>query len=207
MMKGMGGDEGGDKAKGKKRPSSKAAEGGDESGTSSSADLDPGDGSMENCPSPLPAQVEKDRQEMVAFRKSCAITANSKTQRMALNDYSTLTGAPKMYLFDADGQCYKRMSVSYGNGGGRTAGTQGPKACADNGDKLTPPGFHLTVTHNGTYKSTESLGLAGLEGQQSVARGVIIHKSNNPGIASSWGCSGVGNIDAVMKYLGTGALV
>ena len=207
---GGGGADGGKSGRGGRRETN--AEGGG-SGTSGGAaaggDLDPGSGTMEACGT-LPAHVEKDRVAMIAFRKSCPVANATGVQRMAINDYTCQNGAPKMYLFDADGQCKSKMSVSFGNGGGREA-KDGvcPKTCSTNKSNSSPPGYHLTVTHNGTFKDADCLGLAGLEGQGSSGRGVLIHGSNNPGIASSSGCSGVShaNLQAVRSYLGKGALV
>jgi hypothetical protein len=85
-------------------------------------------------------------------------------------------------------------------------------ACSTKSSKKTPPGFHITAPHTGgtAYSEAESIGLAGLSGQKSLeARGILIHKAEQPGTASSWGCTGVANdkFDEIKKMLGYGSLV
>jgi len=163
-----------------------------------------GSGEMEACGEPPPSargafEIAKN------FREKCSLAHRGENQKIAVNDYSSVR-MPMMYIFDLQGKCLGKTAVAYGNGVGPTR----PMPCGDTGSHLTPPGFHLTSVHNGAlYNSSNSLGLVGLEGQNSKARGVIIHKSRAPGAASTWGCSGVGNqaFYAVKKSLGEGSLV
>lgn len=163
-----------------------------------------GPGIMENCGEP-PASAREAYEEAKAFREKCSLANRGENQKIAVNDYSGMR-MPYMYIFDLNGKCLGKTAASYGNG----AGPVRPQPCNDNGSHLTPPGMFLTSEHNGaSYQSHNSLGLTGLEGQGSRARGVLIHPANAPGTASSWGCTGVGYeaFNAVKKSLGYGALV
>jgi hypothetical protein len=166
----------------------------------------PGSGKMEHCGNTNgPTQVQSALREAKEFLNKCSLARRGNNQKIAINDYSG-GSTPMMYIFDLDGNCLGRTAVSYGNGAGKVK----PQPCSDNGAHLTPAGFHLTSTHNGAkYSGDRAIGLIGLEGQNSVARGVIIHPAKSPGTASSWGCSGVGYeaFNAVKSTLGEGSLV
>lgn len=167
-----------------------------------------GSGKMEHCGAETPAQVKAAFDEATAFRASCGAAQRGTQQKIAINDYSSKSQPPTMYIFDLQGNCLGKTAVSYGNGGGVG---KVPIACNTDGSHMTPAGFHLTSYHdgNGKYNPTNSVGLIGLEGQQSAKRGVIIHIAKRPGTASSWGCSGVGAeaFGAVKSTLGFGSLV
>lgn len=163
-----------------------------------------GSGVMEKCGG-VPSNVRSALNEAMSFRSSCALAQRGNNQKIAINDYSG-NGTPHMYIFDLEGNCYGKTAVTYGNGAGPTK----PQPCNDNGSHLTPAGFHLTARHDGArYNASNSVGLVGLEGQNSRQRGVIIHMARAPGTASSWGCTGVGSqaFNAVKTTLGEGSLV
>jgi hypothetical protein len=181
----------------------KGSEGGGTSGSGSggqgSANLNAGN--LEDCGA-FSSEVKKAVEETKAYRRSCGYAGTSK--HIAINDYSA--NPPFMYLFDGDLKCLKRTAVTYGNGSGQSR----PVPCSADGDHMTPPGFHLTATHNGErYNSGNSLLLVGLEGQRSAERNILIHQAANPGTASSWGCSGVSGacLTTVMEFLKVGGLV
>lgn len=164
-------------------------------------------GELENCDSPPPIQrVKAAYEEAMKFRASCEEAQRGDSQLIVINDFA-ITGQremPYMYIFDQKGNCLKKTAVTYGNGLGNTF----PQACSDANCHLTPPGFHLTVAHDSdSYPAGTSLGMAGLEGQGSNGRGVLIHPAASPGTASSFGCAGVGPFDAVKRMIGEGALV
>ena len=163
------------------------------------------DGKMERCATP-PPRVLSAIAEAKAFRNACSEAQLGDKQRIVINDYSSKgrDDIPYMYIFDLDGNCLGKTAVTYGNGLGPVV----PEPCSDNGRHLTPPGFHLTTSHDSSsYPAGSSLGMVSLEGQNSGARGILIHPAARPGTASSFGCSGVGSFDTVKKTLGKGALV
>jgi hypothetical protein len=165
-----------------------------------------GSGKMEQCGAQTPPQVKAAFDEAIAYRASCGAAQRGTQQKIAINDYSSQSNPPSMYIFDLQGNCLGKTAVTYGNGAGRVK----PQPCHINGSHLTPAGFHLTAYHDGgKYGANNALGLVGLEGQNSVGRGVIIHPAKSPGTASSWGCSGVGfdAFNAVKSTLGFGSLV
>jgi hypothetical protein len=172
----------------------------------------PGGGSCEQCPATLPPQVQKALDEAKTYRAGCRAAQRGTDKKIVINDYSA-NGDPYMYVFDQNGQCLERGKVTYGDGAGQDSK---PRSCSDGGKHLTPAGFMLTAQHSGDKYSTnnpnpwqDGLGLVGLEGQNSVGRGVLLHPARSPGTASSWGCSGVG-YDCYFKVkgqVGYGSLV
>lgn len=163
-----------------------------------------GPGVMESCGEP-PADTRKAYDDAIKFRDKCGHANRGSTQKIAVNDYSG-GRMPYMYIFDLNGTCLGKTAVAYGNGAGKVV----PQPCNDDGSHLTPPGFFVTSKHNGaSYNEFNSLGLTGLGGQGAKGRGVVIHPSEAPGTATTWGCSGVGYaaFRAVQKTLGYGALV
>ncbi len=165
-----------------------------------------GSGKMEACGN-VAEHVKNAFEESIAFRNGCALAQRGDNQKIAINDYSAKSVPPMMFIFDLQGNCLGKTAVSYGNGAGRGA----PQACHRNGSHLTPAGFHLTSFHDGgdKYGPHNSFGMVGLEGQGSVARGVITHVARSPGTASSWGCTGVGGeaFNAVKSTLGHGSIM
>ena len=167
------------------------------------------DGKMEDCGS-LPGSVKDALQEALDYRNGACkglFERLGSDKKIAINDYSK-SGTPYMYIFTSEGKCLKKTAVTYGNG----QVSSRPVPCSDGNKKhMTPPGFHLTEPHIGQsdYNCSNSLGLTSLEGQGSTERGVLIHEAANPGTASSWGCSGVGEdvFKSVQKELGYGSLV
>ncbi len=166
----------------------------------------PGSGKMEHCgPMNGPTQVKSALMEAKEFMNKCSLARRGPSQKIAINDYSG-GSTPMMYIFDLEGNCLGKTAISYGNGKGKVK----PLPCSDDGEHLTPAGFHLTSYHNGAkYSAPSAIGMVGLEGQNSVGRGIIIHPAKSPGTASSWGCSGVGfdAFNAVKTTLGEGSLV
>ena len=130
-------------------------------------------------------------------------TIRAPNRLMAINDYRGRRGC--MYLIDVKtGKCEYATTSAYGTGSGAP-----PEPGCGNGSRMTPAGFHVTRPHNGArYDSSNSLGLVGLQGQDSVSRGVLIHQGKCSGGAATWGCAGVGNYPEVRRRLGSqGALV
>jgi hypothetical protein len=162
----------------------------------------PSGGSVEECGGGF--QVADAYKQAMKFRSQCSLANRASSQKIAINDYSGST-TPTMFIFSATGQCLYKTLITYGNGGG----TGKPEPCSDNNSHMTPPGFHLTAKHLGgaTYSVDKSLLMVGLEGQGSAVRNILIHPAESPGTASSWGCSGVGNIQKIKSILGEGALV
>jgi hypothetical protein len=163
-----------------------------------------GPGEMQKCDK-APASAEKAYEEAKNFRASCRLAQRGDQQKIAVNDYSTRPAY--MYIFDQAGKCLGKTMVAFGNGAG---GAQ--IACSDSGSHLSPPGFHLTAIHHGggKYNPNNSIKMVGLQGQNSVGRGILIHEAGAPGTSSTWGCAGVGYgaaFKAVKETLGYGALV
>jgi hypothetical protein len=171
-------------------------------------------GTMSSCSAngSVPPSVMAAYHEAQEFRDRCAPAQRGANQKIAISDFSNMV--PTMWIFDSNGNCLKKTAITYGNGNGRGQ----PQACSDDGEHLTPPGFHLTCMHSGPkyatatspgYVQNDALGECSLEGQGSVGRGVVIHRAQAPGTASSFGCSGVCEacFDEVKATLGLGALV
>jgi hypothetical protein len=167
-----------------------------------------GSGKLETCElESLPSHIRGALSQAKNFKNTCRAADRGPNQPIAINDYTCIgrVARPTMYIFVGD-KCY-RTAVSYGNGGGRGC----PLPCNDDGDHMTPAGFHLTGTHSGgasgKYDDRNSLLMVGLENQGSGGRGILIHAARSPGTASSWGCSGVKCYSDVRAKLGKGALV
>jgi|GEM_PF-2121801 len=155
----------------------------------------------------VPAHVKQAFAEAKSFSQSCSYARLSAGKMIAINDYSG-DGKPTMYLFEQDGSCAKAVPISWGVGSDRSGRLE---ACSTDNSKKTPPGFHLTAVHNGKrYNSSNSLGLAGLSGQDSLgARGVVIHGKSPAGASNTWGCTGVPfkDLATIKEMLGVGSLV
>lgn len=153
----------------------------------------------------VPSQVQKALQESQSFSQSCPTARLAAGKYYVINDYSGLEG-PAMYIFAPDGNCVKSVPITWGNGAGGAI-----KACSTDSSHQTPPGFHMTARHDGAaYNQSNCLGLAGLSGQNSLGeRGVLIHPAQQPGTASSWGCTGVpmDQFSEIQQMLGVGSLV
>lgn len=158
--------------------------------------------------SSIPASVKKAYEEAVAFTKSCAAARIPENKKIAINDYSG-DGAPAMFIFDTKGNCIRSLPITWGAGNPRTGALE---ACSTENSRKTPPGFHITARHRygAKYNESNSLGLAGLCGQNSLGdRGILIHAARRPGTGSSWGCTGVpyDSFEEVKSLLGVGSLV
>lgn len=159
---------------------------------------------------PIPSSVRTALREVMSFKNSCHHLAgfDGSGKKIAINDYSGTSKPPRMYIFDNSGRnCLKTVLVAYGGGGRRLAP---PVPCSGSGQKFTPPGIHITATHNGKrYSGANAIGLVGLSGQRSISRGVIIHPKVSGGAPSTWGCTGVSSPDfpSVKQLLGEGSLV
>ncbi|KYG67606.1 hypothetical protein AZI85_17145 [Bdellovibrio bacteriovorus] len=155
----------------------------------------------------VPSHVKTAFSEAKRFTQTCSYAQLAPGKMIAVNDYSG-DGRPTMYIFDQDGNCVKGFPISWGVGSDRSGRLE---ACSTENSRKTPPGFHLTATHNGArYNSSNSLGMAGLSGQDSLGqRGVIIHGTSPAGTSNTWGCTGVNyeDLSTVMKTLGVGSLV
>lgn len=161
-----------------------------------------GPGKMQACGEP-PASAKKAFDDAVKFRSQCGWAQRGENQKIAINDFATRPSM--MYIYDLSGKCLGKTMVAFGNG---ARGAQ--VACSDANSHLSPPGFHITATHNGAkYNSNNSLKMVGLQGQGSSGRAILIHPTRAPGTSSTWGCAGVGYgaFGAVKKTLGLGALV
>lgn len=154
----------------------------------------------------IPADVKRAYAEAKAFSVACPTAKLAPGKKIAINDYSA-GGEARMYIFNQSGGCLGSVSISWGGGaGGRK------EACSTNNSKMTPPGFHITAPHNGSrYNESNSIGLAGLSGQDSLGdRGILIHPvgyTTNRG--NTWGCTGVPDSDFadLKRSLGYGSLV
>jgi len=162
-----------------------------------------GKGIMERC-GEAPASAKQGFKDAMEFRQRCDLAKRGDNQMVAVNDFSTRPSV--MYIFDQQGNCKGKTMVAFGNGAG---GAQ--VACSDNGSHLTPPGAHLLAKRvgGGKFHSGNSMTMIGLQGQNSVGRGVLLHATGAPGTSSTWGCAGVGYdaLGAVMKSLGEGAIM
>jgi hypothetical protein len=175
-----------------------------------------GSSSMDPCGTP-PPDIKKALDEAISFKNECSVTRNTVVgdKKIAINDYSKMPAT--MYIFSADGKtCYGKTAVAYGNGVNQDTGqvcsdgSGRPLPCAEDGCHTTPPGFHITQTHNGLkFNSSNSLAMVGLEGQNSLQRNILIHieDARAVGSNSTWGCSGVNCFQRVQELLGTGSLV
>lgn len=155
----------------------------------------------------VPDHVKVAYTEAQAFSAKCTYAKLAKGKVIAVNDY-TGVGAPTMYIFDQSGECLMASPISWGMGLERNRRLE---ACSTPNCRKTPPGFHLTARHNGArYNDSNSLGLAGLSGQDSLGvRGVLIHAKRRPGAGNTWGCTGVpaGDFFKIKQLLGVGSLV
>lgn len=172
-------------------------------------------GSRGTCPSAngqvsIPSSVSAALQQTIAFYRSCSHTRGfeSSGKHIAINDYSSGSNPPRLFIFDASGsRCVMSTPIAYGGGGRRMAP---PAPCSGDGQKLTPPGIHVTASHNGKrYSGANAIGMVGLSGQGSVGRGVIMHPKNSAGAPSTWGCTGIKPSDftKARNILGEGSLV
>ncbi len=158
-----------------------------------------------------PAEITKVLQEMQDFSKSCPQARLEPGKMIMINDYSGKTMPPVGYVFDQSGKCVQSMPITWGVGSDNSGKME---ACSTKDTLKTPPGAHKTVAHtggpSGKYNQSNSLGLAGLSGQKSDSlRGILIHAAEQPGTASSWGCTGVPAeyFANLQQKLGTGSLV
>lgn len=156
----------------------------------------------------VPSHVQEVLRETQQFSQTCPQARLAPGKMIAINDYSGQTQPPKMYIFDQSGQLQLEVPITWGVG---KPPSNEMSACSTGATHKTPPGLHLTARHDGaTYNSSNSLGLAALSGQRSLAeRKILIHGADNPGTASSWGCTGVPHdkLQEVMQKLGYGSLV
>jgi hypothetical protein len=132
---------------------------------------------------------------------------SGKGGKIIISDYTNDRGM--MYIFDESGEkCLKALPVDYGTGAGKDAA---PTASCESESKQTPAGFHVTdETHDSAkYPQPNSLGLVGLEGQKSLARGILLHGATGDGGAHTWGCSGVekSEFPNVRDLVGGGSLI
>ncbi|WP_413942861.1 hypothetical protein [Bdellovibrio sp. HCB-162] len=155
----------------------------------------------------VPGHVKSAFSEAKSFTNSCSVAKLATGKYIAVNDYSG-DGKPTMYIFDQTGGCVKSVPISWGMGSDKSRRLE---ACSTDNSHKTPPGFHITARHNGArYNDSNSLGLAGLSGQDSLgARGVVIHGKRPAGAANTWGCTGVPFEDLmqIKRLLGVGSLV
>lgn len=101
----------------------------------------PGSGKMEHCgPMNGPTQVKSALMEAKEFMNKCSLARRGPSQKIAINDYSG-GSTPMMYIFDLEGNCLGKTAISYGNGKGKVK----PLPCSDDGEHLTPAGFHPVV--------------------------------------------------------------
>lgn len=140
----------------------------------------------------LPPKVKEAYDEAVAYKKKCMgnITTNAD-DKFIINDYSE-DGTAKMYAFRGE-NCLLETPVSWGAGKGGEAASS-PKACDEAETHLSAPGFFMTVPHTGgsSYNQNDSIGLASMTGKSKLSeRGLLIHATENPGTACTWGCAGV----------------
>jgi hypothetical protein len=130
-----------------------------------------------------------------------------KGGKIIISDYTNSRGM--MYIFDEKGEtCLKALPVDYGTGAGKDANPT-PSCGAES--KQTPAGFHVTdETHDSAkFPQPNSLGLVGLEGQGSLARGILLHGATGDGGAHTWGCSGVAKdeFQSIREMVGGGSLI
>ncbi|WP_374073716.1 hypothetical protein [Bdellovibrio bacteriovorus] len=157
----------------------------------------------------VPSHVKSAYAKARSFADSCPTAKLAVGKYVAINDYSG-DGRPSMYIFDQTGGCVKSVPISWGVGAG-SAKNGKLEACSSDNSHKTPPGFHITARHNGArYNDSNSLGLAGLSGQDSLAaRGIVIHGKQPAGTSNTWGCTGVpfGDLMQIKRLLGIGSLV
>lgn len=149
------------------------------------------------------ADAIKEAQEFHQLCTSQGVLNSSGNRLMAINDYREKVGC--MYLVNVDtGQCEFATTSDYGRGSGVP-----PRPGCESNSRMTPAGFHVTRPHNGArYDTGNSLGMAGLQGQNSAGRGILIHQGYCRGGASTWGCAGVGDYKGVRERLGSqGSLI
>jgi hypothetical protein len=141
----------------------------------------------------VPAKIKNNAFQIVMdFSKSCPAAKLSSGKNIAINDYSS-PGNETMYIFNQAGRCLASFPVNYGSAGQKDR-SKPAKSCATNGSNATPAGIHIAGAHEsgGTYGSDVSLLLAGLNGQSSAGRAILIHPTDfTLRRGSSQGCSAV----------------
>lgn len=181
-------------------------------GKSMNMDGDGGDGaemgSGGDCIT-VPSHVLKAYETAKKFSDSCAAASLSPGKKIVINDYSG-QGRETMYIFDQNRRCIDSMYISYGDGSGATK-SESSTSCSSGGSGKTPAGMHITGPHSGkSYNGKNSLKLAGLSGQGSAGRQILIHASKwGLPAGVSQGCTGVpqNKLNKVMGLLGYGSLV
>ncbi len=161
----------------------------------------------------VPPQAVKAFKQALKFSQTCKYGKLQPGKMIAINDYSA--AKPTLYVFDQNGNCKDSMRIDWGRGPGpRASADRKITSCATPGSYRTPAGMHKTTYHNGgVWKDYNSMGLAGLSGQNSYGnRKILIHVSragNNSGGAYSIGCTGVpeNKWKSLQKTLGHGSLV
>ncbi|KYG65971.1 hypothetical protein AZI86_02570 [Bdellovibrio bacteriovorus] len=157
----------------------------------------------------VPSHVLKAYETAKSFSESCPAAALSSGKKIVINDYSG-QGRETMYIFDQNRKCIDSMYISYGDGSGSTK-SESSTSCSTGGSGKTPAGMHITGPHSGkSYNGKNSLKLAGLSGQGSAGRQILIHASKWKLPAGvSQGCTGVpqDKLYKVMGLLGYGSLV
>lgn len=165
------------------------------------------------CSASPPSHVQEALEETRKFMMSCSTAQIGDDKHILINDYSGQSMPPKMYVFTKTGNCIREMEITWGVGQSGSGTANGkPAACSEKSTQQTPPGYHITAKHAGgeRYNENNSIGLAALSGQKSLGdRGILIHGAEQPGTASSWGCTGVPNdkFDDLKKLVGYGSLV
>jgi hypothetical protein len=160
----------------------------------------------------VPAQAKKAFEKALAFSKSCKYAKLTADKKIAISDYSAKT--PTMYVFNQNGTCIDSMKIDWGRGpGANKSGDRSITSCSSGGSYRVPAGMHKTTFHDGaTWPKEVSMGMAGLSGQNSYGRAVLIHPSragNNAGGPYSIGCTGVplNKFQNLKSMLGYGSLV
>lgn len=159
------------------------------------------------CPG-LPTKVVHAFEEALDFSESCPAAKLAPGKYIAVNNYTSFSD-PRMYIFNTEGRCIDSVPISWGMGSDHTGRLE---ACSTENSKKTPPGFHITVPHRygARYNESNSLGLAGLSGQNSLGeRGILLHGVRVAGRSNTWGCTGVpfDQFASLKEMLGTGSLV
>ncbi|UOF01144.1 hypothetical protein [Bdellovibrio reynosensis] len=154
----------------------------------------------------VPAHIKKAFNESIAFTKSCSAARIASNKMVAINDFSGVN-KPMIYIFDLQGNCKRATGISWGRGIPRRDSIN---MCSKYGSLKTPPGFHITTPYSGVkYDNSNSLGLGGLSGQDSLGRGILLHGKWYTDGANTYGCIGVpdAELQDIKSLLGHGSLV